>query len=70
MATRTVRRNSPQEYAKLFRKNAKAWDFFSSLAPSYQRAVAHWVVSAKKEETNWARLEKLIAASAKGKRIY
>jgi uncharacterized protein YdeI (YjbR/CyaY-like superfamily) len=60
----------PEECAKLFRKNKKAWDFFTSLAPSYQRAVAHWVVSAKKEETKWARLEKLIAASGKGKRIY
>lgn len=60
----------PDECAKVFRKNKKAWDFFTSLAPSYQRAVAHWVVSAKKEETKWARLEKLIAASGKGKRIY
>jgi uncharacterized protein YdeI (YjbR/CyaY-like superfamily) len=60
----------PEECAKIFKKNRKAWEFFSSLAPSYQRAVAHWVVSAKKEETKQARLEKLIAASAQGKRIY
>ena len=60
----------PEECAQVFRKNTKAWDFFTSLAPSYQRAAAHWVVSAKKEETKWARLEKLIAESAKGKRIY
>lgn len=60
----------PDECVKVFRKNKSAWDFFTSLAPSYQRAVAHWVVSAKKEETKWARLEKLIAASGKGKRIY
>jgi uncharacterized protein YdeI (YjbR/CyaY-like superfamily) len=60
----------PAEYAKVFRKNAVAWAFFSALAPSYQRAAAHWVISAKKEETRLARLEKLIAASAKGKRVY
>ena len=60
----------PDECVKVFRKNKSAWDFFTALAPSYQRAVAHWVVSAKKEETKWARLEKLIAASGKGKRIY
>ena len=59
----------PEECAKAFRKNTKAWAFFSALAPSYQRAVVHWVVSAKKEETKWARLEKLIAASAQGKRL-
>jgi uncharacterized protein YdeI (YjbR/CyaY-like superfamily) len=60
----------PEDCAKVFRKNTKAWEFFSSLAPSYQRAAAHWVVSAKKEETKLARLEKLIAASGQGKRIY
>ena len=60
----------PEECAKVFRKNTKAWACFTSMAPSYQRATAHWVVSAKKEETKWARLEKLMAASAKGKRIY
>ena len=54
---------------KIFRKNRKAWEFFTSLAPSYQRAVTHWVVSAKKEETQQARLQKLIAACAQGKRL-
>jgi uncharacterized protein YdeI (YjbR/CyaY-like superfamily) len=60
----------PEEHAKVFKKNAKAWNFFSSVAPSYRRAVTHWVVSAKKEDTQRARLEKLIAACAKGKRVY
>lgn len=60
----------PEEYAAIFRKDRKAWEFFSSIAPSYQRAVAHWVVSGKKEETRQVRLAKLIAASAKGKRVY
>ncbi len=60
----------PEKHAKVFRRNAKAWAFFSSQAPSYQRAAAHWVISAKKEETQRTRLEKLIAESDRGKRLY
>lgn len=59
----------PEHLANVFRKNTKAWTFFTTQAPSYQRAVAHWVISAKKEETQRTRLEKLIAESAKGKRL-
>ena len=32
----------------------------------YRRAVAHWVISAKKDETRRKRLETLIACSARG----
>lgn len=59
----------PEDCVKIFRKNRKAWEFFTSAAPSYQRAVAHWVVSAKKDETRQVRLKKLIAASAQAKRL-
>ena len=34
-----------------FRANAAAWTFFQSQAPSYQRTIIWWVVSAKREET-------------------
>ena len=57
------------EYEKTFRKNKAAWEFFDAQAPYYRRVITHWVVSAKKEETRLARLEKLIAASAQKKRI-
>jgi uncharacterized protein YdeI (YjbR/CyaY-like superfamily) len=55
--------------AARFRKHANAWSWFSSQAPYYQRAVTHWVISAKREETQASRLSTLIADSAAGRRI-
>jgi uncharacterized protein YdeI (YjbR/CyaY-like superfamily) len=52
------------EYARLFQANRKAWTFFRSLAPWYQRTSTFWVMSAKKEETRMRRLGLLIARSA------
>ncbi len=59
----------PADIVKALKKDPVAWDFFSVQAPSYQRAVAHWVISAKKEETQRSRLEKLVDASGKKKRL-
>lgn len=59
---------SPSDERK-FRANRAAWAFFTAQAPSYQRVMTHYVVSAKKEETRARRLDALIAASAQGKRI-
>ena len=58
-----------QEYEKKFRSNKTAWAFFQSQAPWYQRVTTHWVMSAKREETRWKRLETLIQDSAEGHRI-
>jgi uncharacterized protein YdeI (YjbR/CyaY-like superfamily) len=58
-----------EKYKKLFRANKKAWKFFSSQAPSYQRIAGYWVVSAKREETQLRRLEKLMKDSENGRRI-
>ena len=52
-----------------FRKNRRAWKFFESQPPSYRRLTAHYVASAKREETREKRLATLIAYSAKGERI-
>jgi uncharacterized protein YdeI (YjbR/CyaY-like superfamily) len=52
-----------------FKENPKAWTFFQAQAPSYQRAVIWWVISAKKEETRKSHLTTLIETSEKGKRI-
>ena len=52
-----------------FRANPRAWDFFQSQAPSYRRAAAWWVVSAKREETRQRRLTALIEDSENGRRI-
>ena len=54
---------------KRFRANKKAWKFFSEQPPGYRKIMTYYVVSPKKAETRAKRLEKLIDASAKGKRL-
>jgi uncharacterized protein YdeI (YjbR/CyaY-like superfamily) len=56
-------------HEKSFKANKAAWAFFKAQAPSYQRTVTHWVVSAKQEETRQRRLARLIADSEAGRRI-
>jgi uncharacterized protein YdeI (YjbR/CyaY-like superfamily) len=58
----------PEEYAKVFRANKKAWEFFQSQSPSYRRTCIWWVVSAKQEQTRQKRLTTLIADSEKGEK--
>jgi uncharacterized protein YdeI (YjbR/CyaY-like superfamily) len=57
------------EQEKQFRKNKKAWAFFEAQPPGYRKTLIYWVTSAKKEETQASRLEKLIAESAAGRRL-
>jgi uncharacterized protein YdeI (YjbR/CyaY-like superfamily) len=59
----------PPADEKRFRANRKAWAYFEAEAPWYRRVVAHWVTSAKREETRQRRLDRLIADSAAGRRI-
>jgi uncharacterized protein YdeI (YjbR/CyaY-like superfamily) len=59
----------PAAYAKQFQANAKAWAFFQSQAPYYQRVATFYVVSAKQEPTRQRRLETLIATSAQSRRL-
>lgn len=59
----------PAASAKLFKKNKAAWKFFQEQPPSYRKMINWWIVSAKQEETRLKRLEKLIAQSAKEKRL-
>jgi uncharacterized protein YdeI (YjbR/CyaY-like superfamily) len=47
-------------YEKKFRTNKKAWSYFTSCAPWYQRTSIHWVMSAKQEATRLKRLQTLI----------
>jgi uncharacterized protein YdeI (YjbR/CyaY-like superfamily) len=65
---KTVRDFTPEE-EKRFRANAKAWAYFEAQPPGYRRVARFWVVSAKKEETQASRLDRLIADSANGKRL-
>ena len=41
-----------------------AWEWFSTQTPSYRRAAAHWVTSAKRAETRERRLATLVGDSA------
>jgi uncharacterized protein YdeI (YjbR/CyaY-like superfamily) len=54
---------------KALRKNARAAAFFDAQPPWYRRTAAHWVISAKREETRERRLEQLITDSAAGRTI-
>ena len=56
-------------YETKFRANQKAWEFFQSQAPYYQRTACGWVMTAKKEETRERRLTTLIEDSANKRRI-
>jgi uncharacterized protein YdeI (YjbR/CyaY-like superfamily) len=49
--------------------NEAAWNFFKAQPPSYQKMIIYWTMSAKQEVTRFSRLDKLIEASAKGKRL-
>lgn len=64
--------NAPRElspaYEKIFRQNKKAWEFFEKQPPYNKRTTIHWVMSAKKEETQVRRLKQLIENSENGVR--
>jgi len=51
-----------------FRRDAAAWKYWQGTPPGYQKQVLHRIATAKKAETRAARLAKLIALSAEGKR--
>ena len=55
--------------ARRLRVDAKAWADWQARPPWYRRTAAHWVTSAKREETRTSRLETLIACSARGEEI-
>jgi uncharacterized protein YdeI (YjbR/CyaY-like superfamily) len=57
------------EYENEFRSHPNAWEYFASQAPYYRRRGAHYVMSAKREETRRRRLEMLIDDSERGRKI-
>lgn len=57
------------EWEKQFKANKKAWQFFQSQAPSYQKQAKWWVMSAKQEVTRERRMQTLIADSQVGMKI-
>lgn len=58
-----------EPYAALMRKNAAACEFFDQQPPYYRKTMSWFIMSAKKEETRMARLQKLMDACAKGKKL-
>ncbi len=56
----------PPAYEKKFRANKKAWAFFQSQPPWYQRTASYRVISAKQEATREKRLAHLIRDSEAG----
>jgi len=58
-----------QEQTTRFQANDAAWQWFSAQSPSYRRAAAHWVVSAKRADTRDRRLAQLITDSAAGRKV-
>ena len=57
------------EAERLFTRNKAAWSFFQAQAPYYRRGAAHYVSSAKREDTRARRLAALIEYSSRGARI-
>lgn len=53
-----------------FKENLTGWEFFTKQAPSYQKTMIHWILSAKQDTTKSNRLERLIAASEEQKRLF
>lgn len=58
-----------EDKMRYLRDTPGAWEFFTAQAPSYQRAVVHWIHSAKRPETRERRLAELRSASADGRPV-
>jgi len=59
----------PKALGDKFRKQRAAWANYEKFPPGYRRLTAGWVASAKKQETQINRLQKLIEFSARNERI-
>jgi uncharacterized protein YdeI (YjbR/CyaY-like superfamily) len=57
-------------YKQQFEANKKAWEYFSSQAPSYRSFAIHHIISAKQEATRQRRLEKLMAACERKEKFW
>ncbi len=59
----------PAFFKEALAANTKALENFNGLAPSYQRNMVGWVVSAKKEETRRKRLAEVIEVLERGEKL-
>ena len=59
----------PKTLEQKFREQRAAWENYEKFPPGNRSMTARWVASAKKEETQLKRLQKLIEFSARHERI-
>jgi len=59
----------PAYLERALRRNRRAWQHFTSLAPSYRRAFIGWIDSARREETRKRRLQEALGILAAGGRL-
>jgi len=59
----------PAYVAKAIKTNAKAWQFFQQLAPTYRRDFVVWIHLAKRPETRVKRIRESIALLAAGQKL-
>ena len=59
----------PSYIEKQLKTNARAWQYFEQLAPSYQRAYIRWIESAQRRETKEKHLLEAIRQLAAGKKL-
>jgi len=58
-----------KKHEQQFKINKLAWSFFNTQAPSYKKAMTHWIMNAKQEKTRLSQLEKTIKISEQQKRM-
>ncbi len=59
----------PAYIARAFKANAKVWQNFRALAPTYRRHFVVWIDTAKRPETRERRIREAIALLAAGKKL-
>lgn len=52
-----------------FEKEAAAWTFFNDQPPGYKKTITQWVMSAKREDTQQRRFDRLLALSKESRRV-
>lgn len=62
--------NLPAPFEAQLKAVPEAWDFIQKQAPSYRKTLFYWILSAKQPATRQNRLEKTIAVSAAGNRLF
>ena len=66
---RSVIPDLPLYIAKALKANARAWEFFRQLAPTYRRNFVAWIHTAKRPETRDRRIRESITLLAAGKKL-